>query len=363
MASFRYVTLRFLLACPDLALISVWNPTFLTLLVAPLEEWGESLVADIHHGQVRPPGPIPPPVRTKLERGLRPDPRRADEIARILACAEDAAARHRLLWPRLALISCWADANAAPYARQVVRLFPHAHLQPKGLLSTEAFVSFPVPSLLSFQEKEDLRSGSALAVTSHFFEFLEEGGQRTVLAHQVQIGQEYEVIVTTGGGLYRYRMGDRVRVTGHINQCPLVEFVGRSGAVVDWFGEKLHEDHVGRVVNGAFTEQGISPVFVMLACDVDLSPPAYVLYIQPAHLPGSSKLPGRLANQIEAGLCQNFHYAYARQLGQLGPVRIFPIAQGGLAGYIAGCLAHGQRAGDIKPTILHRRSGWGQWFK
>ena len=188
------------------------------------------------------------------------------------------------------------------------------------------------------------------------------------MAHELQIGEAYEVVVTTSGGLYRYRTGDRVRVTGRFNDCPMVRFEGRTGAVVDWFGEKLHEDHVGRVVGAALTDQGISPVFAMLACDVDLSPPAYVLYLQIANLPGSSKLPGRfevataLADQIEAGLQENFHYAYARQLGQLGPVRLFSIAQEGLDGYISGCMAHGQRAGDIKPTILHRRSGWGAWF-
>src|SRR5262249_5236390 len=41
MDAFRYATLLGLLRAEDLALISVWNPTFLTALFAPLEAWQE----------------------------------------------------------------------------------------------------------------------------------------------------------------------------------------------------------------------------------------------------------------------------------------------------------------------------------
>ncbi len=30
--------------------------------------------------------------------------------------------------------------------------------------------------------------------------------------------------------------------------------------------------------------------------------------------------------------------------------------------YEARCIALGQRAGDIKPTDLHRQAGWSAWF-
>ena len=33
----------------------------------------------------------------------------------------------------------------------------------------------------------------------------------TLLLHELEAGQDYEVVVTNGSGLYRYRMGDVVQ--------------------------------------------------------------------------------------------------------------------------------------------------------
>ena len=59
------------------------------------------------------------------------------------------------------LISCWAHGNAARALQHLRAYFPHAIIQPKGVLATEAFVSFPF--------KNDV---SALSLRSHFFEFV-----------------------------------------------------------------------------------------------------------------------------------------------------------------------------------------------
>ena len=50
-------------------------------------------------------------------------------------------------------------ANAAGYAARLARLLPQARLQPKGVLATEGFVSFPLAG----------HPGHALSLGSHFF--------------------------------------------------------------------------------------------------------------------------------------------------------------------------------------------------
>src|SRR5262245_7213500 len=55
----RYVTLRWLVQQPALALLSVWSPTFLTLLLDRLPEWGERLAGDVARGTLSPPAPLP----------------------------------------------------------------------------------------------------------------------------------------------------------------------------------------------------------------------------------------------------------------------------------------------------------------
>ena len=347
MASFRYVTLLFLLRSPALTLISVWNPTFLTLLVAPLADWLPHLVADIAAGTLTPPQPLPPDVHAALHARLRPDPGRAAAVRRAHIMATNAADLHARLWPRLGLISCWADGNAAPYAAQVAALFPQAVLQPKGLIATEGFISLPLPG----------RDGAVPALTSHFLEFqpVDAPDVTPRLLHQLDGGARYNVVITTGGGLYRYRLGDTVAVVGKEGDLPLLRFVGRADAVVDWFGEKLHEDEVRRALDNALEQTGVAPAFSLLACAPQLTPPRYLLYLE------SSADDARLravAAAVDDALCANFHYAYCRRLGQLGPVAAYRVAGDGRRVYVDACVARGRRAGDVKPALLSPHGDW-----
>jgi hypothetical protein len=78
MESFRYCTLLFLLAADDLALISVWSPTFLTALLAPLGEWQERLCHDLRCGSLSPraTGRPPDPHSWSVHTAGRPAPLR-----------------------------------------------------------------------------------------------------------------------------------------------------------------------------------------------------------------------------------------------------------------------------------------------
>jgi GH3 auxin-responsive promoter len=336
--AFRYVTLLFLLRRADLRLISVWNPTFLTLLLAPLSEWWEPLINDIDQGTLTPPSPIDPGLRRGLERKLSPQPRRARALRTV------GHQDHASIWPHLELLSCWADGASAPYARALGAQFPGVMLQPKGLLSTEAFVSFPLIGC----------EAGVAAVTSHFLEFLTESGD-ALLAHQLQKGSEYAVVVTTGGGFYRYQLQDRVEVAGFYGRVPCLRFTGKTDQVSDHFGEKLNGRFVAGVLADLFARHRVSPGFAMLAPDNGASVFHYTLYLECPSIP-----PG-LPFDLEAALCANFHYDYCRKLGQLAPAQVALVCDGA-AGYLRACQARGQRLGDIKPVALHNAPGWDKWL-
>jgi hypothetical protein len=284
------------------------------------------------------------------------DKRRAAKLDAILGSSLSLPEKLKRLWPRLALISCWADGGSARYLRQLEELFPHVEVQPKGLLATEAIVSFPLID----------RPGAALAIRSHFFEFIAANGSRTELrtADQLERGGKYQVVVTTGGGLYRYRLGDVVEVVGFENQCPLVRFIGRADRVSDLVGEKLSEAHVREVLDHAFAAHHIAPRFSMLVPVSDLR--CYRLYLQEVDRQSTPALLDSLAESIELGLEKNPYYRHAIQMRQLGQLEIVPLAAWGesaWAVYERVCLARGQRLGDIKPAILHDWSGWPEAFK
>jgi len=294
-----------LLSCRSLSLISVWNPTYLILILDYMKEHAPALLSSI-------------------------PPRRREEIKKSLPAGD-----FPRIWPRLRLISCWADANAKPYAEKIQRLFPDASVQPKGLLATEGFISFPVIAA----------GGAVLSIFSHYFEFLGLEDGRIYGVHEVKAGQRYEVVITTSGGLYRYRLSDVVEVTGFWGKIPTLRFIGKRDLVSDLFGEKLN----AIFVQNALERLNIRAEFAMVAPSVD----RYVLFI---------KSEGPVENP-DMVFRDNFHYDYCRKLGQLKQMRIFRLTGNPEKEYLDECVRCGQKLGDIKPPVLSINGGWENIFR
>ncbi len=366
MEVFRYVTLRLLLQERFLCWISVWNPSFLTLLVDPLTEWLPQLIQDIRQGTLAVAAQIELPLRERILSRCTRSLARAQELERLNASWHSRPATevdsagwtlYEAIWPHLRLISCWAHGNAALALPSLQTCFPHAAIQPKGLLATEAFISFPFTGDLS-----------ALSLLSHFYEF-EEAGEAASgirLAHELQVGRQYSVIVTTGGGLYRYRLNDLIEVADFYHQCPLIRFVGRQSKVVDICGEKLNEDFVHAQVAGLLAERALPTAFWMMApvCP-SAARPFYTLFIQfdVGIVPTKDQL-HTLAKALDEALKESYHYEYSRRLGQLESCRLFVIVSqsNGYHTYLAVCADLGQRLGEIKPTALHAYQHWSRRF-
>jgi hypothetical protein len=336
--AFRYVTLLFLLRRPDLRLVSVWHPSFLTLLLGSLPSHWDSLRDDVRRGTLSPPAALSPAVERDLRPRLKPDRRRAEELKRIRPgdCAS--------LWPALRLVSCWADGHAALNIPELRTLLPRAEIQPKGLLATEAVVTVP------------FRGKTPLAVRSHFFEFLRDG--RACLPHELVAGNVYSVVVTTGGGLYRYRLEDRVEVDGFVEQTPSLKFLGKEDHVSDLCGEKLNETFVARALSEACACAETVPRFALVAPDLAAIPPGYTLYLESDAPP-----PAALRRKLEELLLSNPNYRYCRTLGQLAPARVFHTRTAMFPRYLQRCLDMGQRLGDVKPLALSSRGGWSDVFR
>jgi len=329
-----YVTLFFLLRDRNLSLISVWNPNFFSILLKHAREWSGHLVRDIHDGEIRRVNLTDAIARKQLA-----SPQRARDVER---CLSDAHMKLTDLWPRLAVVSCWGDAEAAPEVQELERKFPDVAFQRKGLLATEGVITIPRAG-----------AGNVAAILSHFLEFLDDQG-RPHLVHEVEPGAEYSVVITTSGGLWRYRLGDRVRVTGSLRRTPLLEFVGKEDGVCDLRGEKLNPAFAGSVLRELRGELLLPVGFAMLA--PSRTPEAgYLLFVEQSG-------PAALATVLENKLRTNPQYAYARNLGQLAAPRVINCGPNAAERYLERCILLGQRAGDVKPTSLHLAEGWENWF-
>jgi hypothetical protein len=344
----RYATLRFLLPNSNLRFVSVWNPSFFTLLIEYMDQHAKRLIADIRNGTLTFPTPVDADLKGKLAKDLSPQPSRAAQLEAVLQ--GNLSLCPSKVWPHLSVISCWTSANAKWFVDDLHKRFPQVEIQPKGLLATEGVVSIPIAK----------QSGGVLAVTSHFMEFVDENNPcaKPLLVDELKTGSIYTVLITTGGGLYRYALGDRVQVTGFLAQTPIVEFIGKGENISDLCGEKLNETFVTNVIEKALAVHDIKPSFVMMAPERN-SPPGYVLFIESVPMINSLIA---ISYFIERALVENPHYAYCRRLGQLRPLNVYLVKSGAAETYLKRSVAMGQKIGTVKPKILHRECGWSEWF-
>jgi hypothetical protein len=339
-----YASLRFLLQAPSLAFVSVWHPSFLSILMEHLRLHGDRLVADLRDGELRPPNSASEGDLAPLKKYLRQEKTRATHLNGVLR--RDGVLSAGELWPNLKVISCWSDAAARSAVPALRAEFPSARIQGKGLLATEGIVSIPIAS----------EKGCAAAVTSHFYEFVEDESGTPKLLHELELGREYGVLMTTGGGLWRYRLGDRVRVVGHYERTPLFEFIGKEDDVSDLCGEKLNSVFVGGVLKNLESEGCFAADFAMLAPAHDKNP-RYILFLH-----------GRIERHdlgalLDEKLKANPHYAYCRELGQLALPGIFRVIESPGESFLRRSSELGHRTGSVKPTPLHRIGGWENHFQ
>ena len=268
-----------LLATPDLSLVSVWSPTFL-------------LGIDAEISRIRP------------------------------------GKTWREIWPKLALVSCWADAASARWIPVLQERLGGIRIEPKGLLATEGVTSIHI-------------AGNArLAHECHYHEFI-DGEGNLIPQESLRVGMECEVLLTTSGGLMRYRSGDRVRITGFAKRgLPEMRFLGRKGMVCDLVGEKISEEAVAEALAGA---RGF------LSADAEV--PGYDLWIEETDLAGG----------VLARLRESPYFRQALELGQLAPVGIRCLRNGwATALSVALARRQGCRIGDVKLPVLLKQEQPGE---
>lgn len=309
----KIATVACLVSCADLSLISVWSPTFLSLILDTFEAAPDSIFRYLHDN---------PTLANE---------QRLSEIKRSIASGRLDTQR---LWPNLRLVSAWSDAGSARFATDLAARFPGVKFQPKGLLATEAVFTFPLAQ----------SAFPVPALRSTFLEFEDEQGE-IHLIDDVAPGQTYQIIATRPGGLYRYRIGDLVRCEGIFGgagqsedmRLPQFSFQGRSTSGSDMVGEKLTEGFVANCLSQC--EAGAT---ILVACD---QPSPYYALLS------DQKAPGDMAQRMDKALMQNPLYADARTIGQLGAVHLIRIENLELE-YKTRRLRQGARYGDIKFPVL-----------
>jgi len=233
------------------------------------------------------------------------------------------------LWPGLSVLSCWTEAQSATWIPAVRERLGDVAIEGKGLLSTEGVVSIP-------WEGEPVA-----AVTTHVLECLDDAGEARPLWRLTK-GQHYEVVLTTAGGLYRYRTGDVVEITGFMGRTPRLRFCGREGRSCDLAGEKLTESLAVEACRTAGGEVRFLAAgrggYLAVGC-------------------GETGNPGAVEQCLRANPC----YRQAVELGQIDPLRAIRLEPGQDA-VLAEFFQRKQDCalGDVKIPGLVTAEEWGE---
>lgn len=326
-----FATLAYLLARDDVSLLSVWSPTFMLQLLDAVQQHGEALVEVLDSGYWG--------RRAASLRNLVAPHARARARVLSAALAAPPAELGLRLWPRLALVSAWDTADAAPWAAQLRLRFPQAGFEGKGLWATEGVVTIPYAGRYP------------LAYQSHVYEFERLADGAVLAPWELKEGDEVSPILSGGNGLLRYRLDDSLAVTGFYGRVPCFQFQGRRFGV-DLVGEKMSPEAARQVLAEVALEADLEPVS-LIAVDAAGAGRSRYLALFGQALEQGPRDPAALAAAVERGLCRHFHYELARNLGQLEPAAALVVPDG-WATYQQIAVGGGMIAGNIKPEPVRR---------
>lgn len=217
-----YCLMRFAL-CEDVREVAGNNAGRLGSLLEMADRSRDTLLSDIERGAL---SVDTTPV--DLSGHLRPDAARADALRAFVA------GRGRLdprdYWPDLEIASFWLGGSVGRYVDTIRPwLGERVRLMDCGYGASEGKFNIPM--------HYDSPAGT-LALHGAFYEFIPLDGGAPRLAHELDAGASYRIVVTTCSGLYRYDLHDIVRVAGRTAATPEIEFTSKAGEVANICGEK-----------------------------------------------------------------------------------------------------------------------------
>ncbi|XP_041004746.1 indole-3-acetic acid-amido synthetase GH3.6-like [Juglans microcarpa x Juglans regia] len=228
-----------------------------------LEKHWHLLCNDIRTGTID-PIVTDPTVREAVMKFLEPNPKLADFVE--AECGKDSWRGIIIrLWPNTKYIDVIVTGTMSQYIPTLDYYSNGLPLVCTMYASSECYFGLNLNPL-----SEPSEVSYTLIPTMCYYEFLpvnrkngftgsfskpvsleEKENQDLVDLVDVQLGQEYELVVTTYAGLYRYRVGDILRVAGFKNKAPQFNFVCRKNVVLSIDSDKTDEVELQNAVKNA----------------------------------------------------------------------------------------------------------------
>lgn len=310
----KYLHARFGIAERDLTHICCTFSSFILDIFRYLEKNWEMLCDDIEKGTINDSIRMPDDVRNGLESRIVPMPDRAAELRRVFSDGFDSTIAKRL-WPKLSFVNCVCTGVFSAYMKNLRDCYiGDIPVVAFGLTASEGVMTVAY----------DINETDSVPVPSRmFYEFLPldaDESSGTVDIGDLEVGKDYEIVITTSSGLYRYRTRDAVRIHGFHGKMPTLDYLFRIDMCANLNGEKTYEPALRKGMELASEELGFRCLDFCVYPNTDITPPRYEFFIEMIDFPDNIPL-NRLAECIEdklkiANPIMN-HPVYSEMCGRL----------------------------------------------
>ncbi|KAF3436422.1 hypothetical protein FNV43_RR23514 [Rhamnella rubrinervis] len=310
-----------------LRLGAVFASAFLRAISFLERNWVK-LCNDIRSGQLD-PTITDPECRSSMSAImlLLPDPCLADEIRDI--CSRPSwKGILRLLWPKAKYIEAVVTGSMSQYIPSL-DYYSDGELPLACTMYASSECYFGV-NLTPLCDPADV--AFTLLPNMGYFEFIPLSENGTLLMDNideeeevpkdklvdlvhVKLGCYYELVVTTFAGLYRYRIGDVLQVSGFHNKAPQFRFICRRNVVLSIDNDKTNEEDLHKSISVA--KKLLEPHNALLVeytsfADASRVPGHYVLYWEILHLNHNVVVDDKVLQECCIAVEEQLDYIYRR---------------------------------------------------
>ncbi|PON81968.1 GH3-like hormone conjugating enzyme [Trema orientale] len=305
------------------------------------EELWKELCIDIREGTLSTTRIKLPKLRKSVLDVISPNPNLASKIEANCKELEDLDWFGLIpkIWPNAKYVYSIMTGSMQPYLKKLRHYAKDLPLVSADYGSTESWiganldpclpperVTFAVIPTFSYFEFIPLyrRKQNCNKVSDDFIE------EQPIPLSQVKVGQEYEIVLTTFTGLYRYRLGDVVEVAGFHNGTPKLNFICRRKLLLTVNIDKNTEKDLQIVVEKGselLTSKAKAELVDFTShADVENQPGHYVIYWE---------IKGEAEERVLKDCCREMDasfvdhgYVVSRRTNSIGPLELCIVERG-----------------------------------
>nr|GMD36897.1 indole-3-acetic acid-amido synthetase GH3.6-like [Ipomoea batatas] len=315
------------------------------------------LCHDIRTGTLN-PRITDPSVREAVARIVKPNPELAELVEK--ECGKESwKGIIPRIWRNTKYIEVIATGTMSQYIPTLNYFGNDLPLVSRGYVSSECAFAINLNPLSKPSEV-----AYTIIPTTAYFEFLpvsreigvpQPNPPQVLDLVDVKLGQEYEIVITTCAGLYRYRVGDILRVAGFKNSTPQFNFVCRKNVALSIDADKTDEAELLNAVKNAsniLLPFNASLIEYTSHANTSTIPGHYVLYWEISQSSSENPIPPHIFEDCCLAVEESLNSVYRESrvsAKSIGPLEIRIVKSGTFDELMDYAIATGSSISQYKP--------------